>query len=122
MSGKTDFKEINGCPVVYALNMIGGKWQLPIIWALSPNKVLRYNEIKRQVCGITNMMLSQCLKELENNGLIIRVQYMEIPPRVEYYLTAAGISLLPALDELAKWGAKQMTNAQEMKSCLKPER
>ncbi|WP_425060184.1 hypothetical protein SCACP_08530 [Sporomusa carbonis] len=122
MNSNKDSQDINGCPVVYALNIIGGKWHLPIIWALSQNKVLRYNEIKRKVCGITNMMLSQSLKELENNGLIIRIQYMEIPPRVEYSLTEAGISLLPALAELAKWGAKQMKSAQETNSCLKPDR
>lgn len=101
-------EEINNCPVTYALNLIGGKWHFPIIWVLSQNSVLRYNEIKRKVCGITNMMLSQSLKELESNGLVTRVQYMEIPPRVEYLLTESGRSLLPALDELARWGTAQM--------------
>ena len=95
------------CPVLYALSLIGGKWHLPVIWALSRHKLLRYNELKRNVCGITNMMLSQALKDLEANGLINRVQYNEIPPRVEYSLTKAGLSLLPALDELARWGLKQ---------------
>lgn len=95
------------CPVIYALSLIGGKWHLPVIWTLSRHKLLRYNELKRNICGITNMMLSQALKDLESNGLINRVQYNEIPPRVEYSLTEAGLSLLPALDELAKWGVKQ---------------
>ncbi|MDF2570117.1 MAG: yybR [Sporomusa sp.] len=113
MSNKINVKKASACPVVYALNMIGGKWHLPIIWTLSKNKVLRYNELKRNVCGITNMMLSQSLKELESNQLIVRVQYNEIPPRVEYSLTDAGINLLPALDELAKWGVKQMTSTQK---------
>ncbi|HWR45085.1 helix-turn-helix domain-containing protein [Sporomusa sp.] len=121
MNNKMKPKEICACPVVYALNIIGGKWHLPIIWALSQNKVLRYSELKRNVCGITNMMLSQSLKELETNGLIVRVQYIEIPPRVEYALTEAGTNLLPALDELAKWGVKQMTTASKMSSCSKNE-
>jgi DNA-binding HxlR family transcriptional regulator len=108
MNRKIKSQEASDCPVIYAISLIGGKWHLPIIWALSQNKVLRYNELKRNVGGITNMMLSQSLKELESNGLIDRVQYNEIPPRVEYSLTEAGISLLPALDELAKWGIKQM--------------
>ena len=97
------------CPLTYALDIIGGKWRLPIIWALSQQKVLRYNELKRNVVGITNMMLTQSLKEMEAYGIINRKQYMEIPPRVEYSLTQAGKDLIPALISLAKWG-KQMKN------------
>ena len=96
------------CPVTYAINMIGGKWHLPIIWTLSRCGVLRYNELKRKLSGVTNMMLTQSLKELEGYGLIHRVQFPEIPPRVEYSLAEAGLELLPAIDELAKWGARQM--------------
>ena len=106
--------EMNKCPVTYALHLIGGKWHFPIIWVLSQNSVLRYNEIKRKVCGITNMMLSQSLKELEGNGLIARIQYMEIPPRVEYHLTESGKTLLPALAELAKWGTVQMEKTKNL--------
>jgi len=109
MNSKKEFsEEMNSCPVTYALKIIGGKWQLPIIWVLSKNGTLRYNELKRKVAGITNMMLTQSLKDLEANGLVNRVQHMEIPPRVEYSLTDAGMSLLPALDELTRWGAEQM--------------
>ncbi|WP_371381045.1 winged helix-turn-helix transcriptional regulator [Sporomusa aerivorans] len=101
-------EEFNNCPITYALNLISGKWQLPILCVLSQNTVLRYNEIKKKIGGITNMMLTESLKDLEGNGLIIRVQYMEVPPRVEYSLTAAGKSLLPALEQLSRWGAAQM--------------
>lgn len=104
-------EEIGKCPVTYALRLIGGKWKLPILWALSCKGVLRYNELKRCVCGITNMMLSQSLKELEKNGLVRRVQYMEIPPHVEYSLSRSGESLMPALNELAAWGTEQMNIA-----------
>ncbi len=104
-------EEIAKCPVTYALRLIGGKWKLPILWALSCKGVLRYNELKRCVCGITNMMLSQSLKELEENGLVRRVQYMEIPPHVEYSLSRSGESLMPALNELAAWGTEQMNIA-----------
>ncbi|MFE1628826.1 winged helix-turn-helix transcriptional regulator [Brevibacillus reuszeri] len=88
---------------------MGGKWRLPIIWALWKNETLRYNELKRNIDGITNMMLSQALKEMEDYGLITRKQYMEIPPRVEYSLTEAGKDLVPSLQSLAKWG-KHMQN------------
>lgn len=109
----TENKKVSICPLTYALDLIGGKWRLPIIWALSQNNILRYNELKRKVDGITNMMLSQSLKEMESYGLVNRKQYMEIPPRVEYSLTEAGKDLIPALQSLAKWG-KQMRNNQQM--------
>lgn len=109
MNGKKAFsEEINSCPVIYALKLIGGKWRLPIIWVLSQSGTMRYNELKRNVAGITNMMLTQSLKDLEASGLVRRIQHMEIPPRVEYSLTDAGMNLLPALDELTRWGAEQM--------------
>ena len=98
------------CPLTYALDIIGGKWRLPIIWALNKNNVLRYNELKKKVNGITNMMLSQSLKEMENYGLVNRKQFLEIPPRVEYSLTDTGKDLIKALELLAKWGKKMKNN------------
>ena len=107
MNGKKLYKgRLDNCPLTYALNLIGGKWRLPIIWALNKNKTMRYNELKRSIGGITNMMLTQSLKELEAYGIVIRKQYMEIPPRVEYSLTRNGENLIPALKELAEWGKK----------------
>jgi DNA-binding HxlR family transcriptional regulator len=93
--------KFDNCPLTFALNLIGGKWRLPIIWALSKNGIMRYNELKMNIDGITNMMLTQSLKELELNGIVIRKQYMEIPPRVEYSLTNNGENLIPALKALA---------------------
>jgi DNA-binding HxlR family transcriptional regulator len=99
----------DNCPLTYALNLIGGKWRLPIIWALSKNGTMRYNELKRSIDGITNMMLTQSLKELELYGIIQRQHFAEIPPRVEYSLTEHGQDLIPALKALADWG-KEMKN------------
>lgn len=99
-------KENVFCPVAYSLKVIEGKWKLPILWVLTQNGTLRYNELKKSIEGITNMMLTSSLKELEEDGLVDRVQYNEIPPRVEYSLSAAGKKLLPVLDELAKWGTE----------------
>lgn len=101
------------CPVAYALNLIGGKWHLQIIWALYKKPVQRYNELKRRVDGITDMMLSQSLKELERYGLIVRKQYPEIPPRVEYSLTEEGKELKPLISELSRWGIKKMAAQKE---------
>lgn len=96
----------DNCPLTHALNLIGGKWRLPIIWALSRNGTMRYNELKKNISGITNMMLTQSLKELEADGIVNRKQFMEIPPRVEYSLTESGIELIPSLQALARWGGK----------------
>ena len=108
--------DITECPITYALGMIGGKWHLPIIYLLSKNNVARYNELKKCLLGITNMMLSQSLKELEANGIVNRRQYPEIPPRVEYSLTQNGLALMPMVDELAKWGEAQMETRRNARS------
>jgi DNA-binding HxlR family transcriptional regulator len=106
----TKYGRKEDCPLTFALTLIGSKWRLPIIWALWQGKTLRYNELKRRVDGITNMVLSQSLKEMENQGLVVRKQYMEIPPRVEYSLTIAGEDLIPSLESLAKWGKGMQNN------------
>jgi DNA-binding HxlR family transcriptional regulator len=99
----------DGCPLTFALNLIGGKWRLPIIWALHKNGTMRYNELKRNVHGITNMMLTQSLRELEIYGIAKRKQFMEVPPRVEYSLTDNGEYLISALKALANWGNTMKT-------------
>lgn len=91
------------CPLLRALAVIGGKWKLPILWHLCGGAA-RYGELKRGVAGITDMMLAQCLRELEADGLVSRRDYGERPPRVEYALTGRGEALLPALRELRAWG------------------
>jgi len=98
----------SNCPIIYALNVVGQKWKLPIMWRLFENETTRYNELKRSVNGITNMMLTKSLKELEEHKLIVRTQYETIPPKVEYFLTQRGKSLLPSLNELYKWGEEQI--------------
>ena len=96
------------CPLIYALDIIGQKWKLPIMWYLFENDFTRYNELKRKVKGITNMVLTKSLKELEEHNLIVIIQYEVIPPKVEYSLTKRGKALLPALNELSIWGEEQL--------------
>lgn len=96
--------QLDNCPLAHVLNLTGGKWRLPIIWALSKNETLRYNALKHKIDGITNMMLTQSLKKLERHKLITRKQYLEIPPRVEYVLSDEGRVSIPALKALAVWG------------------
>lgn len=101
------------CPIIYALDIVGQKWKLSIMWYLFQNESTRYNELKRKINGITNMMLTKSLKELEENQLILRKQYETIPPKVEYSLTERGKALLPTLNELYKWGEEQLKLEQD---------
>lgn len=96
------------CPVIHALEIIGGKWRIPIIWRLSTEKSLRYNELKRSIPGITNIMLTRSLQSLEEHGLVKRVEYNKIPPHVEYSLTDSCHDLLPALKIINEWGKKAL--------------
>jgi len=97
---------MENCPLGSALKIIGGKWKLPILCALQQDGTTRYNELKHKIAGITNTMLASSLKELEEDGLIIRRQYMVMPVRVEYALTSACDDLMPILNQLAQWGVK----------------
>jgi len=105
------------CPLIYALEIIGQKWKLPIMWYLFENDFTRYNELKRKVKGITNMMLTKSLKELEEHNLIVRIQYETIPPKVEYALTERGKALLPTLNELSIWGEEQIKLDKSKSNC-----
>lgn len=96
------------CPIRYTIDVVGGKWKLPIICMLASGRPTRYSSIKRKLTGVTNMMLSKSLKELEAFGIVHRDQYNEIPPRVEYTLTDKGKSMIPPLVKLAEWGADHM--------------
>lgn len=96
------------CPVRYALGFIGQKWKIPILWHLADEGTLRYNQIKRGVYGITNIMLTKSLQELEEHGLIVRRQYDEIPPKVEYSLSERGRTLMPLLYAFDAWGREQL--------------
>ena len=97
----------DACPVLHALNLLGGKWRLPIIWNLLDGG-LRYNQLKRQLQGITNIMLTRSLQDLEECGLVKRVQHSEIPPHVEYFLTEHAKKLIPAMEIFQEWGEEQM--------------
>jgi len=104
------FADVSGqtCPVLYALGIVGQKWKLPILWFLHKQEGTRYNELKRQVTGITNTMLTKSLRELEEAGLVRREVRETVPPQVSYFLTQNGRALLPALNEIYRWGAAQM--------------
>lgn len=99
----TSAKEESHEPLLSLYEKLGGKWKLRILWVLRSGESMRYGEIKAGITGITDMMLSQSLRELCADGLAERRQFQEIPPRVEYQLTPLGAGALPALEMLAQW-------------------
>lgn len=101
---QTDERGKLKCSIEYTLSVIGGKWKSVILWHLGVEGTYRYNELRRIMPGITHKMLSQQLKELEEEGLINRKQYNEIPPKVEYSLSEKGHTIIPILEAMHRWG------------------
>lgn len=98
--------EVGTTPFAYTLSLIGGKWKMFILYCLMEKGPIRYNELQRQLGKITYKTLSVQLKELCNDRLVERKEYPQIPPKVEYSLSERGESLIPVLDLLCDWGAK----------------
>lgn len=90
----------------YTLSLIGGKYKMIIMYWLSENKVMRHNELKRRIGNISYKTLSVMLKELEADDLIVRTEYPQVPPKVEYELSERGHSLIPLLNMMCEWGEK----------------
>lgn len=101
------------CPVTATMQVLGGKWKAILINAIYHTSPARFGELKRSVKGITQSMLTQQLRELEDDGLINRKIYAEIPPRVEYTLTEFGLTLSPIMQSMAKWGEEYRINKQK---------
>lgn len=97
----------------YTLSLIAGKYKMIIIYWLSENKVMRHNELKRSIGTISFKTLSIMLKELEADGLIMRKEFPQIPPKVEYSLSDRGFSLVPLLNMMCEWGEKNRFPALE---------
>ena len=91
------------CPLNRAMALIGGKWKMQILCALSNNGALRYNRLKRSLDGVSNTVLASALRELERDGLVVRREYLEVPVRVEYAITEPCRQLIPILDQLGNW-------------------
>ncbi|BDF69368.1 HxlR family transcriptional regulator [Oscillospiraceae bacterium] len=94
---------MDSCPLNRAMQLIGGKWKMQILCALSNNGPTRYNALKRSLDGVSNTVLSAALKELEQDGLVLRREYLEVPVRVEYEIKARARALMPILDALGDW-------------------
>ena len=109
------------CPLEYGLSVFGGKWKARIICVLAGLGTLRYSAIRKEMTDITDAVLSSNLRELEADGIIIRQQYLEIPPRVEYMLSEKGKSIVPILQSICSWSGAYRKEEDEhlLKQCEK---
>ena len=103
MTTQTAKKELPACPVETTLTLIGDKWKVLILRDLMPG-TKRFGELKKSIGSVSQKVLTTQLRDMENNGLLTRTVYAEVPPRVEYSLTDLGKSLKPILDAMWNWG------------------
>lgn len=119
------------CAMDVTMHFIGGKWKTVVLWYLRKDKK-RFSELRKLIPNITEKMLSLQLKSLEQDRIVARKVYGEVPPRVEYYLTDFGKTLIPMLEEIALWGRNlakakgkliplsKASQKQKVKKTLKP--
>jgi DNA-binding HxlR family transcriptional regulator len=103
------------CPVEAALDVIGGKWKGIVLYHLKGGP-MRFNELRRQIPGVTQRMLTRQLRELERDRVIRRKVYPEVPPKVEYSLETMGESLIPLMTALAEWGVAHQTAIKRIRN------
>ena len=101
-------KEIVRTGFHYTLSLIGGKYKMAILYLLAEHTALRHNAIHRRIEGIPYKTLAAVLKELASDGLVVRTEYPQVPPKVEYTLTERGRSLIPILHSMCDWGERHM--------------
>jgi DNA-binding HxlR family transcriptional regulator len=102
------FSDHANCPIRHVLDRFGDKWSILVIEMLGEKGKLRFTEISHHIGDISQKMLTVTLRSLEADGLVLRKHFPEIPPRVEYELTATGKSLLPHIEDLSAWAEKNM--------------
>jgi DNA-binding HxlR family transcriptional regulator len=100
------------CPVQHSLDILGGKWKLPILHALQKSSPKRFKELEREIEGITPTMLTTQLRDLEKNALVSRQVFATVPPTVEYSLTELGHTIKPLLFEIKKWGIHHLRQVE----------
>jgi DNA-binding HxlR family transcriptional regulator len=106
------------CSFEIAMDLIGGKWKPIIIWHLGTKGTKRFNELKKLLPQITQKMLTQQLRELENDSLVERKVYPQVPPKVEYSLTDLGESLMPILRMMHDWGDNYYEKVDKNTGCI----
>jgi DNA-binding HxlR family transcriptional regulator len=102
------YQNAHECPITFFMEKIGGKWKPVVVWLLLKNETMRFNELDKAIQGVTQKMLSQQLKGLEKEGIIKRVVYPVIPPKVEYSLTEKGKTLSELMEGMMKWSKENL--------------
>jgi DNA-binding HxlR family transcriptional regulator len=120
MDGKRKLKNYNpeGCPVIHFLNLIGNRWKILIIYYVR-NQNQRFTNLKNAIPQISRQTLTNQLREMEEDGILHRTVFPEIPPRVEYGLTDLGKSMIPVVNEMSKWGTTNFSNKKVISEELK---
>ncbi len=105
------------CPAQYAVDLFGGKWKTSILYqiAIAPEP-LRFNILRRKIPRITQKMLTQQLRQMERDGLVIRTVYPEVPARVEYSLSSLGGTLVPIFEKLCGWASTHTETVEEARA------
>lgn len=111
MSNQKTIKELPACPVETTLTLIGNKWKVLILRDLLTG-TKRFGELKKSIGNVSQKVLTAQLRAMEENGLLIRTVYAEVPPRLEYTLTDLGESLKPILDAMGNWGEEYKASLQ----------
>lgn len=120
-SGKETTSRNQNCPVSATIHLIGGKYKALLLWHLT-GQTLRFSQLHRLVPEATPKMLTQQLRELEEDGLILRTVYPVVPPRVDYCLTPLGQSLFPILEAMYQWGTNLMEKEGLTPACSMAEK
>lgn len=97
-------EEIKNCPIYKTMMLFQGKWTIWVLFELNRNATMRFGELRKAIPGVSNTMLTTTLKDLEDRGLVERIQYNEIPPRVEYTATERAKTLRIVFKAMAEWG------------------
>lgn len=103
------------CPVEATLDVIGGKWKVVILFHLTHDGTHRFAELRRRIPGVSERMLTQQLRELEDDGIVHREVYPEVPPKAEYSLTEYGKTLRPITEVMCEWGQRHMRRIKARK-------
>lgn len=111
---------VSHCPVVDTLDIIGGKWKVLIIYHLQTGEK-RFNELRRCLPDITQRMLTLQLKELVRDGIVLRHDYQEVPPKVDYSLSEQGMTLLPVLAAMSAWGENHAHECYQARAKSQPQ-
>lgn len=94
---------VDPCPIAPVVDLFFGRWSTQVLWALTHYGRMRFNELQQRIPGLTPKVLTQRLRQLERDGLVVRTYYAEVPPRVEYEATTLAGTLSPLFNSLAQW-------------------